>query len=177
MAALNVNPFIRWNYMLYFGYSSNFRASRTDRFFQPTIDCMFNAVLEQKNSTHKTISVGLYMLYISLNKFPKPSSVISACSSRWFSWQLVIHQITCSPWTKHHDRSDSFVLRLKTRCKCSSRSSIQKRRLIQKKSCFGWRDLILLPLAFPNSHTTQIIQTTNIGLKTRSPLLTSKHQI
>ena len=94
-------------------YSFNFHASRTDRFFQPTIYCMVNAVLVQKNSTHKTISVGLYILYISLNKFLKPSSVFSACSSCWFSWQLVIHQITCSPWTKHHDRSDSFVLRLK----------------------------------------------------------------
>ena len=30
------------------------------QFFQPSIDCIVKAVLEQRNSAHKTISVGLY---------------------------------------------------------------------------------------------------------------------
>jgi hypothetical protein len=35
---------------------------RTDvaRFFQPSIECIDKAVLEQKNSAHKTISVSLF---------------------------------------------------------------------------------------------------------------------
>ena len=40
----------------------NFTVFRTDiaQFFQPSIDCIVNAVLEQKNNAHKTISVSLF---------------------------------------------------------------------------------------------------------------------
>ena len=45
---------------------------RTDiaQFFQPSVDCIVNSVLEQKNSAHKTISVSLYssfFKYLFLN--------------------------------------------------------------------------------------------------------------
>ena len=38
---------------------------RTDiaQFFQPSVDCIVKAVLEQKKSAHKTISVSLYSLF------------------------------------------------------------------------------------------------------------------
>ena len=47
----------------------NLNVFRTDvaQFFQPSIDCIVKAVLEQKNNAHKTISVGLYTRY-SLNR-------------------------------------------------------------------------------------------------------------
>ena len=40
----------------------NFNVFRSDvaQFFQPSIDCVVRAVLEQKNNAHKTISVSLY---------------------------------------------------------------------------------------------------------------------
>ena len=40
----------------------NLNVFRTDvaQFFQPSIDCIVKAVLEQKNSAHKPISVSLY---------------------------------------------------------------------------------------------------------------------
>jgi hypothetical protein len=39
---------------------------RTDiaQFFQPSIDCIVKAALEQKNSAHKTISVSFYLSFI-----------------------------------------------------------------------------------------------------------------
>ena len=41
---------------------ANLKVFRTDvaQFFQPSIDCIVKAVLEQKSSAHKTISVSLY---------------------------------------------------------------------------------------------------------------------
>ena len=41
---------------------SNFTVFSTDiaQFFQPSIDCIVKAVLEQKNSAHKTISVSIF---------------------------------------------------------------------------------------------------------------------
>ena len=46
----------------------NLNVSRSDvaQFFQLSIDCIVKAVLEQKNSAHKTISVSLVTCY-SLN--------------------------------------------------------------------------------------------------------------
>ena len=40
---------------------------RTDlaQFFQPSIDCIVNGVLEQKDNAHKTISVSLYLSFFS----------------------------------------------------------------------------------------------------------------
>jgi hypothetical protein len=43
-------------------------------FFQPSIDCIVEAVLEQKNSAHKTISVSLYTSLFTMS-FSEPSSV------------------------------------------------------------------------------------------------------
>ena len=39
---------------------------RTDvaEFFQPSIDCIVKAVLEQKKSAHKTISVSFFLVLI-----------------------------------------------------------------------------------------------------------------
>ena len=54
-----------------------------------------------------------------------------------------------------------------------------KKSLIQKQSCFGWRNLIL-PRSREHSrfrihiwflYPSRVTQTTNIGPKTRSPLL------
>ena len=38
-------------------------------FFQPSIDCIVKAVLEQKNSAHKTISVSFYTSFLK-DRFP-----------------------------------------------------------------------------------------------------------
>ena len=77
-----------------------------------------------------------------------------------------IHQImwiTCSPWTEHLDRSSSHL----------------NLRLVRNKAISdGAISFYLNRLAFPNSHMvplsishmTRLIQTTNIGLETRSPL-------
>ena len=42
--------------------TSNLNVFKSDvaKFFQPSIDCIVKAVLEQKKSAHKTISVSLY---------------------------------------------------------------------------------------------------------------------
>jgi hypothetical protein len=47
----------------------DFNAFRSDvaEFFQPSIDCIVKAVLEQKKSAHKTISVSLYTSFL---KYP-----------------------------------------------------------------------------------------------------------
>ena len=49
----------------------NINVFRSDvaRFFQPSIDCIVTAVLKQRKSAHKTISVSLYMLFIKY-RFP-----------------------------------------------------------------------------------------------------------
>ena len=55
--------------IIYYGYSSNFQANSTDQFFQPSsMDCIVKAALRQKKSAHKTISVGLDMLFTSFFK-------------------------------------------------------------------------------------------------------------
>ena len=43
----------------------NLNVSRSDvaQFFQLSIDCVVKAVLEQKNTAHKTISVSLYVSF------------------------------------------------------------------------------------------------------------------
>ena len=55
---------------------------RTDvaQFFQPSIDCIVKAVLEQKNTAHKAISVSLARH--SLNMGFQTSFVFSACRTR-----------------------------------------------------------------------------------------------
>ena len=49
----------------------NLNVFRSDvaQFFQPSIDCIVKAVLEQNNSAHKTISVSLYTSYFKY-RFP-----------------------------------------------------------------------------------------------------------
>jgi hypothetical protein len=45
----------------------NFNSFRSDiaQFFQPSIDCIVKAVLEQRNSAHKTISVSFYSSFFN----------------------------------------------------------------------------------------------------------------
>jgi hypothetical protein len=51
------------------------------QFFQPSIDCIVKAVLEQKNIAHKTISVSCYTSFFEY-RFSNPSTIISACRAR-----------------------------------------------------------------------------------------------
>ena len=71
----------------------NLNVFRTDvaQFFQLSIDCIVKAVLEQKNSAHKTISVSLVTCY-SLNIGFQTIFFISACRARGrvFRERLVI---------------------------------------------------------------------------------------
>ena len=76
----------------------NLNAFRSDvaQFFQPSIDCIVKAVLEQKNTAHRTISVSFYTSFFKNKyRFFKPSSVFSACRARWWICRerLVIYQI------------------------------------------------------------------------------------
>ena len=49
-------------------YLNVFRTDITE-FFQPSVDCIVKAILAQKNSAHKTISVSLYWSFLKY-KFP-----------------------------------------------------------------------------------------------------------
>jgi hypothetical protein len=50
---------------------TNLNVFRTDvaPFFQPSIDCIVKAVLEEKNSAHKTVSVSLFTSFFKY-RFP-----------------------------------------------------------------------------------------------------------
>jgi hypothetical protein len=50
---------------------ANLNVFRTDvaQFFQPSIDCVLKAVLEQRNSAYKTISVSFYASFFKY-RFP-----------------------------------------------------------------------------------------------------------
>ena len=127
--------------------TSDLNVTRSDvaQFFQPSIDCIVKAVLEQKNSVNKTIPVGLYIIFFKTS-FSKPSSVFSAyrACGRVCRKRLVIHQIiwnTYSPWTEHRSPWKPRVRVLQDQIDATT--SIQKKKLPQKQSCFRWCDLIL----------------------------------
>ena len=78
---------------------------RTDvaQFFQPSIDCIVKAVLEQRNSAHKTVSVSVYTSFF---KYRSLINAFSACRAggRVCRQRLVILQsiwIAYSPWIEH----------------------------------------------------------------------------
>ena len=58
---------------------------------------------------------------------------------------MLVGGFTASDWlfTKLYELLPSFAL--KTSCECSSKSNCTtiNKKLLQKQSCFGWRDLIL----------------------------------
>ena len=85
----------------------NLNVLRSDvaQIFQPSIDCIVKAVLEQKNNAHKTISVSLYSSFFLIS-VSNPSSVFLACCARGRvcrEWLVILQSIwiTYSPWTKH----------------------------------------------------------------------------
>ena len=59
----------------------NLDRSDIAQFFRPSIDCIVTAILEQKKSAHKTISVSLY---------------ISSCKDILFSKPSIFFSISCS---------------------------------------------------------------------------------
>ena len=96
---------------------------------------------------------------------------------------MLVGGFTASDWlfTKLYELLPSFVL--KTSCECSSKSNCTtiNKKLLQKQSCFGWRNLILsLPLREHSRFRIHVSfihiaydpsnSDTNMGLKTRSPL-------
>ena len=64
---------------------------RTDiaRFFQPSIDCIVKAVLTQKNTAHKTISVSLHWPFI---KYIFPNNVL------YFQHVVLVGGFAASDW-------------------------------------------------------------------------------
>jgi len=74
----------------------NVNVFRSDvaQFFQPSIDCIVKAVLEQKNTAHKTISVSLYT---SFYRFP--------INLRYFQHVVLVGGFAASDWlfTKVHE--------------------------------------------------------------------------
>ena len=72
---------------------SNFTVFRTDiaQFFQPSIDCIVKAVLEQMNSAHKTISVGLN-LYSSFFRHCFPIHLL------YFQHVVLVGGFSASDW-------------------------------------------------------------------------------
>ena len=123
------------------------------QFFQPSIDCIVKAVLEQKNSASRTISVSLYMSFFKY-RFPTIFCVFSISCS----WADLLRATGYSPkYMKYLISLDLTSFVLKTTCECSSRSVLQgqndttiQKNLHQKQSCLGWRDLIL-PQPLENS--------------------------
>ena len=98
----------------------NLNVFRTDvaQFFQLSIDCIVKAVLEQRNSAHRTISVSLTFTCHSLNIDFQSIFCIFSMSCSWaglprvtgYSPKYIIHLLPMD-WT-------SFVP--KTTCECSS---------------------------------------------------------
>ena len=66
-------------------------------FFQPSIDCIVKAVLEQKNSAHKTISVSLD--HTSFFKYHFPNHLL------YFQHVVLVGGFAASDWlfTKVHE--------------------------------------------------------------------------
>ena len=64
---------------------------RTDiaQFFQPSVDCIVNAVLEQKNSAHKRISVSLYSSFF---KYLFPNHLL------YFQHVVLVGGFAASDW-------------------------------------------------------------------------------
>ena len=121
----------------------NFTDFRTDiaHFFQPSIDCIIKAVLEQRKSAHKTISVSLYSSFFKIG-----FQSIFCIFSMLCSWAGLPRATGCSPmYVNYLLPLDWMSFVLKTTCEYSPRSKwhYYSRKLVQKQSCFGWRDLIL----------------------------------
>ena len=114
-------------HMLVLFYTNRFLFSRKyDWIFQPSIDCIVEAVFDQKNMSTKTISVGFSRQTIfsvfSLRLVIHRIMLNYLLPLDWTSWSCV--RLTRSPWV--------FLQNL-----------IFKKRLIQNQSCVGWRNLIL----------------------------------
>ena len=161
-------------------YAANLNVLRSDvaQFFQPSIDCIVEAVLEQKNSAHKTISVSLYS---SIFKFvPNPSSVFSACCTRGrvCRERLVVLQsiwIIYSPWTKHRSswKPRVSVLQDQNNIDTTQKKNCSETKLFRMARSHS-TSTTSSGLAFPKSHmaflslpnTTQVTQTIDHVLTT-----------
>ena len=118
-----------------------FFRSDVAQFFQPSIDCIVKAVLEQKNSAHKPISVSLYMTFF---KYRFPNHIL------YFQHVVLVGGFAESDWlfTKVNEiltplgliivRPENHVWVF-----FKIRQHSIKKKLLQKQSYFGWRDLIL----------------------------------
>ena len=120
----------------------NVLRSDVAKFFQPSIDCIVKAVLEQKTSVHKSISVSLHPLFF---KYRFPNHLL------YFQHVVLVGGLAASDWlfTKVYEILALLGLKLVRPenhlwvfFKVETILTIQKKPL-QKQSCFGWRDLIL----------------------------------
>jgi hypothetical protein len=159
-----------------------FFRSDVAEFFQPSIDCIVEAVLEQKKSAHKTISVSLYTSFF-IYRFPNHLLhcqhvvlVGGFAASDWL-FTNVYEKLTSHGLNVFRPDNHVWVFfKIKTTLLFKERSSETKLfRVVRSHSTSttSWE------LAFPKSHmvtfatsrTIQMTQTTNHGLTMCSPLL------
>ena len=150
------------------------------QFFRPSIDCIVTAILEQKKSAHKMISVGLYDSFFKYC-FPNHFLYFSACCAcgRVRRKRLVIFQgiwITYSYWNKHCSSRKPRVSFLQDQNDFLLKAFLETKlfRMVRSHSTSttSWE------LAFPKSHmvpfalchTIQMTRTTNHGLTMRSSI-------
>ena len=121
----------------------NFTVFRTDiaQFFQPSIDCIVKAVLEQQKSAHKTISVSLYLSFF---KYQFPIHL------PYFQHVVLVGGFAASDWlfSKVHELLIPVgldIVRPENHLWVFSKikTTLLFKNLFQKQSCFGWCDLIL----------------------------------
>ena len=85
--------------------TSGIRRTDVSKFFEPSVKCIVNAVVEQRKSAHKSISVSSPLLATPLDKLSLTQVyVLARRARRWFRrQQLAIHQsprITQTPRTR-----------------------------------------------------------------------------
>ena len=85
-------------------YTSGICRTDVSKFFEPSVKCIVNAVVEQRELAHKSISVSFPLLATPLDLSLTQVYVLARRARRWFrSQQLAIHQssrITQTPWTQ-----------------------------------------------------------------------------
>ena len=84
--------------------TSGIRRTDVSKFFEPSVKCIVSAVVKQRESAHKRLSVSFPLLATPLDLWLTEVYVLARRARRWFrSQQLAIHQsprITQTPRTQ-----------------------------------------------------------------------------
>ena len=86
--------------------TSGIRRTDVSKFFEPSVKCIVNAVVEQRKSAHKSITVSFPILATPLDLSLTQVYVLARRARRWFrSQQLAMHQSPRITQTSRTQRS------------------------------------------------------------------------